>query len=205
MSMLASPSGAFTTPSSKPSRVTGQSAELVFRLLRSLDDARPDRHLQARDQDVLAVLGAEEQSLALLYVEPILSERIDDVRPVSIENGICTVFRVCRQQLAQRFGAAIVLVGADNEAAFSRIQSLLDIREIGEGRSLIGAIKLAERRAEGPCERLAAVVEIALRGSVVEIERVGIRLIGKRRAWRTRITSPPTRKAAASAWSSAGA
>ena len=66
--------------------------------------------------------------------------------------------------------------------------------EAGKRRGLVGAIEvagmdladgnvtLAQRLAKGLRQRLAAVVEIALRGYVLRMARVGVRLIGKRRA-----------------------
>src|ERR1043166_6669772 len=43
-------------------------------------DARPVRHLNAGDRHVLPVLGTEDRGLALLHLEPVLAERVDDVR-----------------------------------------------------------------------------------------------------------------------------
>jgi len=84
--------------------------------------------------------------------------------------------------------------GRHDEATFGQIRGLLDVRETGNRRGFVGAVEfagvdladrnagLAQRLAEGPCERLAVVIEIALRGNVLEIERVGVGLIGECRA-----------------------
>jgi hypothetical protein len=53
----------------------------------------------AAGQQVLAVLGTEDRGFALLDLEPILAERVDDVRLVGDQNRVGAAFRRCRQQL----------------------------------------------------------------------------------------------------------
>ena len=145
--------------------------------------------MQAGDQDVLAVLGTEERSLALFYVEPILAERIDDVRLVRNENRIGAWHRCSAEQLAKSVDAAGVLVRRYDQTAFGNIRGLFDVLEPGDDRSLIGSVVLAGKNAanrysgltDGVAESLrqsfALVIEISLRRDVIEVERIGVGLI----------------------------
>ena len=51
-------------------------------------DVRPLFHLHAGDELVATVIGPEDRGLALFDVEPVLAERIDDVRLVRNENRV---------------------------------------------------------------------------------------------------------------------
>src|SRR5262249_13319284 len=80
------------------------------------------------------------------------------------------------------------------QAAFRKVRRLLNILEARKGRGLVGPVEFAgidasdrnahlpERLAEGSRQRLAVVVEIALRGNVVQMEGVSVGLIGERGA-----------------------
>src|ERR1700755_1807930 len=78
--------------------------------LRRRGDARPFFHLHASDELVATVLGTEERGLALFDVEPILAERIDDVRLMSNENRVGATHRCGAEQLVKGVDAAVVLV-----------------------------------------------------------------------------------------------
>ena len=51
-------------------------------------DARPFFHLHAGNEFVATVLGPKDRGLALFDVEPVLAERINDVRLVRNENRV---------------------------------------------------------------------------------------------------------------------
>src|SRR5499433_4578513 len=161
-------------------------------LLRRSRDAGPFVHLHADNERVTSVLRAEDRSLALLHVEPVLAERVDDVRLVRDEDGIGAGIGGRRKQLAKRLGAAVVLIRRHDEAALREVRRLLDVLEAGKDSGLVGPIVLAgidladrdpeptQGLAELPRQRVALVVEIALSRDVLEIERVGVGLVGKR-------------------------
>jgi hypothetical protein len=54
---------------------------------------------------------------------------------------------------------------------------------------------LAKRLTKLACECVTLVVEVPLGDDIVEIERIGVCLVGKVAPWRTTMTSPPTRSA----------
>ena len=66
--------------------------------LRRRSDTRPFVHLHAGDQLVAAIRRAEDRSLTLLHVEPVLAERLDNVRLVRDEYRI-GVSRRCRASI----------------------------------------------------------------------------------------------------------
>src|SRR5436853_390210 len=69
--------------------------------------------------------GLEDRRFALPDLEPVLPERVDDVRLVADDQGVRPrIGRRCDQR-AQGLRAAIVLVGADDEAAFGNVQARL--------------------------------------------------------------------------------
>src|ERR1700736_563410 len=67
---------------------SGRLAAPAMGLLRRHRDAGPFVHLHPRKELVAAVLRAEDRGLTLFNVEPILAERVDDVRFVRDENGV---------------------------------------------------------------------------------------------------------------------
>ena len=82
--------------------------------------------------------------------------------------------------------ATIVLVWRYDEATFGEVSRLFDILKTGKHGGLVAAvifagIDLADRHAD-LTQRIALVVQIALGGDIVEIEWIGIRLVGKRGA-----------------------
>src|SRR5262245_43041662 len=106
-------------------------------------NTRPIRHLQTCHQDVLAVFRAENRRLPLLYVEPILAQRIEDVRLVGNENGVRTRLWGYCQQLAKRIRAAMFLVRRYHEPALGQVGSLLDVYETSNRRSFVCTVKFA--------------------------------------------------------------
>src|SRR5512144_2267478 len=157
--------------------------------LRRRGDMRPFFHLHAGDELVATALGAEEGGLAFFDVKPILAESIDDVRLVRNENRVGARRRYGAEQLVKSVDAAVILVRRHHETALGNICGLLDILEARDDRGLVcsvvlAGIDLADRNpgltdgvAESLRQGLALVVEISLGRSVVEVERIGVRLI----------------------------
>src|SRR5262245_38080106 len=97
-----------------------------LRLLRRCDMG-PVFHLHSGYELVATVLGAEDGGLALFDVEPVLAERIDDVRLVRDHDRVGAGRWSGGEQLAKRVDAAVVLVRRDHEASLGDVGSLLDI------------------------------------------------------------------------------
>src|SRR6516164_562220 len=150
---------------------------------------RPVFHLHSRDEPVATVLGAEDRGFALFDLEPILAERIDDVRLVRNENRVGARSRGVAQQVPKSLGAAVILVRRNHKPALRDICGLLDMVEPGNHRGLVRSVVLAgidladwnagltDGVAESLCQRLSLIVEIPLGRDVVEVERIGVRLI----------------------------
>src|SRR6516162_9264806 len=112
-------------------------------LLRRHRDAGPFVHLHPGQELVAAVLRAEDRSLAFFHVEPILAERIDDVRLVRDENGVGAWLRGGTDHLAKSIYAAVVFVRRHHETAFGEVGGLLDILKASNHRRLISSVVLA--------------------------------------------------------------
>src|SRR5215813_11580422 len=93
-------------------------------LLRRSRDAGPFVHLHADNERVTSVLRAEDRSLALLHVEPVLAERVDDVRLVRDEDGIAARLRRGAEHLVKGLDATGVLVRRYDEAALGEVRRL---------------------------------------------------------------------------------
>src|SRR5215470_3378491 len=157
--------------------------------LRRRCDVRPFLHLHSGDELVGTVLGAEQRGLAFFGVKPLLAKRVDNVWLMRNENRVGARRRCGAEQLAKSLAAATVLVRRNHETALSKICGLLDILEARDDRSLVGSVILAgkdladrnpgpkERVAESLCQCFAVVIQISLGRDVVEIERIGVRLI----------------------------
>src|SRR5215467_16357516 len=98
-------------------------------------DVRPFLHLHSGDELVATVLGTEERGLSLFDVEPVLAERIDDVRLVRNEDRVGARRRCSAEQLVKSVDAAVVLVWRHHETALGNIYDLLDILEASDRRS----------------------------------------------------------------------
>src|SRR5262249_47185854 len=122
-------------------------------------DVRPVFHLHAGYELVAAVLRAEHAGLAFFDVEPVLAERIDDVRLVRDHDRVGAGRRRDGKQVANGVDAGVVLVRRDHEAALGDVGGLLDILEAGDDRRLVSAVvfageHLADRNA-GPTDGIA--------------------------------------------------
>src|SRR5262249_23680431 len=112
-------------------------------LLRRRRDTGPFVHLHPGNELVAAVLRAEQRSLAFLHVEPILAERIDDLRLVRDASGDAARLRRGAEHLVKGLDAAGVLVRRHDEAALGKVRRPLDILEAGDDRGFVGAVVLA--------------------------------------------------------------
>src|SRR5262245_17101369 len=74
--------------------------------LRRRCDVRPFLHLHSGDDLVGTVLGAEQRGLALFDIEPLLAERIDNVRLMRNENRVGARRRRGAEQLAKSLATA---------------------------------------------------------------------------------------------------
>src|SRR5690242_4890798 len=92
--------------------------------LRRRCDVRPFLHLHSGDDLVGTVRGAKQRGLALFDIEPLLSERVDNVWLMRNENGVGARRRRGRKQLAKSVAAAAVLVRRYHETALSKICGL---------------------------------------------------------------------------------
>src|SRR5262245_34210561 len=138
--------------------------------LRRRCDTRPFLHLYSGDELVGTVLGAEQRGLALLDIEPLLAERVDNVWLMRNEDRVGARRRCGREQLAKSVAAAAVLVRRYHETALSKICGPLDILEARDDRGLVGSVVLAckhladrdpglkERVAKGLCQCFALVI-----------------------------------------------
>ena len=78
-----------------------------------------------------------------LDIEPILAERIDDVRLVRDENVVLARLGCGGQHVAQRLCSTVVLVRRNHQSTFGQIGGRLDVLEAGQYCGLVGAIELA--------------------------------------------------------------
>src|SRR5689334_18094784 len=106
-------------------------------------DARPFFHLHSGYELVAAVVRAEDGGLALFDVEPVLAERIDDVRLVRDENRVGAGPRCGAEQLPKGLDTTVVLVRRHHETALGDVCGLLDLFEARDDGSLVGSVVLA--------------------------------------------------------------
>src|SRR6476469_2522498 len=71
-------------------------------------DPRPFIHLHPRHEFIAPVSGAEERGLAFPDIEPILAERIDDIRLVRDQDRVRAWLRRGAQHLAERLGTPVI-------------------------------------------------------------------------------------------------
>jgi hypothetical protein len=147
-------------------------------------------HLHARDERVSAVRRPEDRGFTLLHLRPILAERIDDVRRMRHEYRVGARLRRRAEQFAEGLGIGDVLVRRCGGFAIGEVGCFLDVLEPGQRRRLVGTVEparinladgnpdLAERVPECHSRGLALVVEIALSRDIVEVDRLGIGLVG---------------------------
>jgi len=114
-----------------------------------------------------------------------------DVRLVRDKNGVHARLRRRTEHLAEGLDAAVIFVRGNDETALGEVSCLLDALEACDDGGLISSIVFAcIDLADGntgltdgvpKClrQRLALGVEIPLGRDVVEVERIGIGLIGK--------------------------
>ena len=106
------------------------------------------------------------------------------------EDGIGAGARRGAKQLGKGFRAAAVHLGRLRRPGIGQVRRLRDVVEPGQGGGFVGAVELAgvdvtdrradlpQRFAERPCRRLALVAQIALSAEIVEIDRLGVDLVG---------------------------
>src|SRR5262249_28047478 len=122
-------------------------------------------------------------------VEPILAERIDDVWFVRNENRVGARRRCGGQQLPKSLGAAVILIRRNHKPALRNVCGLLDMLEPGNHPGLVRSVVLAgidladwnagltDGVAESLCQGLSLIVQVPLGRDVIEIERIGVRLV----------------------------
>ena len=131
----------------------------------------------------------EHRCLAFADVEPVLAERIHDVRLVRHDHGVGAFSGHLADELAKGLRAPVVLVRRDDEAALGDVGRGFDVAEAQQCAGVNGALEhaglnlphrdpeFAHRLADRFCQRTAFVVELALLGDISRIERVGVGLI----------------------------
>src|SRR5262245_23780083 len=72
---------------------------------------RPVLHLQPRHKPILAILGLKNRCFALLHIEPVLAQGIDDVGLVRNEESVFALFGHVRQHLAKCRSSPAIFVG----------------------------------------------------------------------------------------------
>src|SRR5262249_48065473 len=154
---------------------------------------RPLVDLYARNQDGLAVrVGLEDGRLPFLDLEPLLTQRIDDVRLVRDDQSVRARVGYCAQKDSKRLRSAVVLVGTDHEAPFGYIRRRLRLLATDQPSRLDGPMELARIRladrdtgrpedfADHLCLHSALVVQLALLRDVLGMPGIGVRLIWMR-------------------------
>src|SRR6516225_1670639 len=106
-------------------------------------DPRPFVHLHPRDELVAAIARSEDRGFAFPDVEPVLSERRNDIRLMRDEDRDRVGRRRCPDHLSESLSSSVVFIRRHDEPALRQICCLFDVLETGDDGRLIGAVVLA--------------------------------------------------------------
>src|SRR5215469_10072268 len=107
------------------------------------DDTRPFVHLYARYKRVAPILRPKDRSLAFFHVEPVLTERGDNVWVMRDEDGVSPCAWHGGEHFSKCLRAAIILVRRYDKAALGEIRCFLYVFKAGKYRGFVGAVVLA--------------------------------------------------------------
>src|SRR5437588_1762029 len=182
-------------PANRPGKYSRKSAnakiilDAVTSVRGALRQLAPFLSPHAHDQFVRAGFGLEHRGLGFAYVEPVLAEGIQNVRLMSDDHDVAAGGRLRRDEHAQRLRAPIVLNRSDDKASFGEVDRCRQGAKAHQRPRLDRSIehagvdlsdrnpKLAQRIADCARQRATLLVELALLGDILEVERIGVGLV----------------------------